>query len=298
MVQTEVFSKVLVAGCGDIGRRVAAQWLSRGAQVHGLVRSDDSLAALREAGIAPLQGDLDCPVSLPRLPACELLYYFAPPPRQGGDDPRVVALQHALEGGTGLPRRVIYLSTTGVYGDHQGNWVDEQTPPRPVAERAQRRLAAEQQWLDWGRTHGVDVMVMRVGGIYGPGRLPRKRLERGEPILRIAESGYSNRIHVDDLVSVAMAIAEHGVPGHAYNAVDDAPGTMSEYFIAVADHLQLPRPPQITLAEAHTTLSPAMLSYLTESRRISNRRLHDELGLQLKYPTLAHGLSPQGCDTV
>jgi len=279
---------IFILGCGDIGRRVARLWQARGAAVHALARSDASARALEAAGITAHRGDLDDPVSLSTLTLDgALVYYFAPPPLQGSTDPRMVNFTaHA-----GRPERVVYISTSGVYGDHGGAWVDEDTPTMPNTERAQRRLAAETVLRAWGVENKVAVSILRVGGIYGPGRWPLERLRKGTPVLHEAECGYTNRIHADDLAQICVIAAERGGADRIYNISDGQNGTMTQYFYAVADHFGIPRPPALSMAEARVQLSPAMLSYLLESRRMDNRRLLNELGVELRYPDLASGLA-------
>ena len=278
---------IFIIGCGDIGLRVARLWQARGIAVQALARSAESAARLSAAGITPVTGDLDDSISLATLPINgATVYYFAPPPGQGETDPRMRAFVAA-----GLrPARVVYISTSGVYGDRDGAWVDEDTPPAPATDRARRRLDAETVLRTWGRETGVRVNILRVGGIYGPGRWPLERLRAGTPVLREEECGYTNRIHADDLAAICVAAAERGGADRIYNVSDGSNGTMTQYFYAVADRFGLPRPPALTLAQAMQQLSPAMLSYLTESRRMDNRRLLSELGVTLRYPDLAAGL--------
>lgn len=279
---------IFVVGCGDIGQRVARLWRARGAEVRALARSEAAAARLAAAGITPVAGDLDTPASLGTLPLNgATVYYFAPPPPQGETDPRM----HAFTAAGLHPARVIYISTSGVYGDRRGAWVDEDTPPVPGTDRAHRRLEAETTLRAWGRAAGVAVTILRVGGIYGPGRWPLERLRAGTPVLREEECGYTNRIHADDLAAICVAAAERGGEDRIYNVSDGRNGTMTQYFYAVADRFGLPRPPALTMAEARQRLSPAMLSYLTESRRMDNRRMLDELGVTLQYPDLAVGLA-------
>ncbi len=276
-------------GCGDIGQRVAQACLIRGDAVTGWVRSDASVMALRERRIPALKVDLEQPVlGLPST-AGDLLYYFVPPSAEGRQDTRVARLIEQLEQ-AGQPRRVVYLSTTGVYGDCGGEWVDESRPPAPVADRAHRRLDAENRWRAWSRHSGGELVILRVAGIYGPGKLPRARLESGRPMVAEAESPITNHIHTFDLVEICLAAMARGTPGEVYNVCDGHPGSMTGYFYAVADFLGLPRPPVISLQEAQRQLTPGMLSYLGESRRLSNRKLIEELGVTLRYPTLAEGL--------
>ncbi len=285
------FKGIFIVGCGDIGQRVARLWRLHGVPVRGLARSKASAERLRGHGIEPASGDLDQPDSLGDFAlGSNALYYFAPPPESSDEDPRVVAFIAALERQS-PPEVVVYLSTSGVYGDRQGAWVDEETPPHPQTARARRRVNAENALRQWGKRHNVPVVVLRVGGIYGPDRLPIERLQKGLPVLREAECGYTNRIHADDLAAICVAAAEFGTADRLYNVSDGQNGTMTQYFKAVAVRLGLPQPPEITLAEAQRQLSPAMLSYLTESRRMRNARMLDELGVILTYPDLARGLA-------
>lgn len=281
--------EVWIVGSGYVGHRVAAAELAQGARVHGLARSDESIAALNKLGAIAHRADLDHAITLATLDlhgAC--VYYFAPPPARGARDSR---MQNFLEAVIGrLPRRIVYISTTGVYGDCHGEWVNEDRPPRPSAERAQRRVDAETQLRAFGERHDVTAVILRVPGIYGPGRLPRERLERGLPVLRESESPWSNRIHVDDLVAACLAAMTRGTSDNAYNVSDGHPSTMTDYFNQVAEALGLPRPRQVSRAEAEQTIDAGMRSYLAESRRIDNHRMRAELGVALRYPTLAEGL--------
>ena len=282
---------VLIAGCGDIGQRVAALHLAQGARVSALARSPARCAQLEVLGVTPVPGDLDDAGSLLALPAQHaLVYYFAPPPEASITDPRLGLFLQAITR-TARPHKIVYISTSGVYGDCKGAWVTEDAPPKPQTARAQARLDAETRLLAWSGDHSVPVVILRVGGIYGPGRLPVERIRRGEPVLRREEAPFTNRIHADDLARVCLAAAGRGGAGRIYNVCDDEHSTMTDYFNAVADALGLARPPQISLAEAHKVLSPGMLSYLNESRRMDNRRMREELGVVLRYPNLAAGLA-------
>jgi nucleoside-diphosphate-sugar epimerase len=281
---------VFIVGCGDIGIRVAALEQSAGNQVIGLARSQASVLALSHHGIKPVMGDLDKPDSLQGLPAdVRVLYYFAPPPSKGEDDPRLSALLSAM-GNHDLPRRMVYISTSGVYGDCGGEWVDEDWPVNPRSERGFRRVAAEKRLTDWCSFCKVERVILRVPGIYGPGRLPVERIRRGVPVVREDESPWSNRIHADDLAQACCLAAHRGNAGGVYNVSDGNPTTMTDYFCRVADFLQLPRPPAITMEEARITLGPGILSFLEESKRLDNRRMLDELGVDLLYPDLSSGL--------
>ena len=282
---------VLIVGCGDIGARVAGLEHDAGRSVAGLVRTEESARRLRDAGIEPIRGDLDVPSSLGDLPIKDaVVYYFAPPPGKGVTDPRMQAFISVLAP-PDMPARVILISTTGVYGDCRGEWVTEERPPNPQVDRARRRLAAETALRRWSETSGVPIVILRVPGIYGPRRLPEERLRAGEPVLRAEESPYSNRIHADDLARVCVAAAHCHHPSVVYNVSDGHPTTMTDFFYRVADRLEIPRPPALALEEARRRLGEGMLSYLAESKRIDNRRMREELGVELRYPDLAAGLS-------
>ncbi len=280
---------MLLVGCGYVGTRLARQYLDLGQPVAGVVRSASGVARLAQAGILALAGDL----ALDDLRGLPLrgsrVFHLAPPPSAGAEDLHTRRLVAAFAR-AGDPCRLVYISTTGVYGDCAGAWVDETWPARPAADRARRRWDAEQTLSRWSRESGGELVVLRVAGIYGPGRLPLERIRQGVPLVRPEESPYSNRIHVDDLVTACMAAMERGEPGSVYNACDGHPSTMTDYFVAIADAAGLPRPPLIPMAEAASKVSEAMLSYLAESRRLSNRRLVEGLGVVLRYPTLELGL--------
>lgn len=279
----------LVIGCGYVGMRLARQYQDRGEAVTGVVRSAAGVERLGAAGILALQIDLGADDLGPLPSRGARVFHLAPPPVSGIEDAHTRRLVDALVR-TGQPRRVVYVSTTGVYGDCQGAWVDESWPVRPSVDRARRRWDAEETLRRWASETGGELVVLRVAGIYGPGRLPLERIRQGLPLVRPEESPFSNRIHVDDLVTACIAAMERGRPGAVYNACDGNPSTMTDYFIAIADAAGLPRPPLVPMAEAVGQVSEGMLSYLSESRRLSNRRLREELGLALRYPTLADGL--------
>jgi nucleoside-diphosphate-sugar epimerase len=279
---------VLILGCGDIGRRVAHTCRAAGARVTGLVRSAQSATQLRELGVEALQVDLDQP--LPALPSRGAeLYYFAPPPSSGDTDPRLSRVLAALER-DGLPQRIVYIGTSAVYGDCGGAWIDEDAPLRPDTARGRRRLDAERQLLAWSERSTIPVVILRVPGIYGPGRLPLERLQQGLPLLREDQCPYTNRIHADDLATACLAAMARGTPGAAYNASDGHPSNMVDYFNRIADRAGLPRPPTLEREEAERQLTPGMLGYMRESKRLRNERMLRELGVELQYPDLETGL--------
>lgn len=191
------------------------------------------------------------------------------------------------------PEKVIYISTSGVYGDCGNRTVTEETPLNPRTSRARRRLDAETTLLKWGDERKVPVVILRVTGIYGPGRLPVSYLESGQPVIDEQEAPCTNRIHADDLARICMAAASRGEGGDIFNVSDGQSGSMTQYFNAVADLLGLPRPPQVRRKEASGLIPPLMFSYMNESRRMDNRKMLEKLGIRLLYPSLEEGL--RGC---
>lgn len=284
---------ILIVGCGDIGVRVARRHRSHGDRVQALVRSMDRAMRLEELErIACAPGnldDLDALHKLAEISAGKMVYYLAPPPGGGPWDTRMRNFCAAI-GRNQAPAKVVYVSTSGVYGDCGGSWVTEETPVNPQTSRARRRFDAETVLREWGERLAVPVVILRVTGIYGPGRLPLARLQEGHPVLREDESPPTNRIHADDLAAVCVAAAERAGDGEVFNVSDGRPGTMTQYFNATADLLGLPRPPQVSMAEARQVMAPMMLSYLTETRRMDNRRMMERLGVVLCYPDLESGL--------
>jgi nucleoside-diphosphate-sugar epimerase len=284
-------NRVLIVGCGDIGRRVAQRLRSAGQPVTGVVRSAASAARLESAGIAARYCDLD---DVPLPPACIAggrdIFYFAPPPPTGTDDPRMAGFLAALDEGP-RPRRLVYISTSAVYGDCHGEWITEAQPPRPTTPRGERRLAAERDLRAWSETRGVQWVILRVPGIYGPGKLPLARLQKGLPVLREADAPWTNRIHADDLAAVCVAAMASEHANTVYNVSDGCPSNMTDYFNRVADAAGLPRPPAVSRAEAEQVLSNGMLSFLRDSRRMDNCKMLEELGIELQYPDLAAGLA-------
>lgn len=289
--------KICISGCGDIGQRVAKRYLTEfitsntEIEVYGLTRRQEVRQQMQDIGIKPVIADLDQPDSLPTLLTAEsTLFHLAPPPGTGQTDPRFRALLAAC-GESGLPSKVVLLSTTAVYGDCQGNWIDESEPVNPQTDRGKRRLDAESALREWAERTQVSCVILRVSGIYGLGRLPVERLQKGLPILREDQAPFSNRIHQDDLAMVCVAAAERAPNGATYNVCDGHPSTMSHYFKSVAAAMGLPLPPEIDMQQAQKELSAGMLSYLNESRRMDNAKLLQELGVQLQYPDLEAGLA-------
>ncbi|MBT9490015.1 MAG: SDR family oxidoreductase [Rubrivivax sp.] len=285
---------LLIVGCGDVGLRVLPWVLARW-QVRVLTSSPARCAELRAAGAVPLVGNLDDRATLGRLGGlADAVLQLAPPPGQGTQDTRSMHLAQALLRG-GRVQRLVYMSTSGVYGDADGARFDETRAVAPASARGQRRVHAEALWRWYGRRTGAVVTVLRVPGIYALDRVggdPRERLRRGTPVLSAEDDVYTNHIHADDLARACVAALYRGRPQRVLHASDDTELKMGDYFDLAADLHGLPRPPRITRAEAATVLSPMQLSFMGESRRLVNQRLTQELKLRLRYPTVREGLAP------
>lgn len=287
-MKKNVSRRLLIVGCGDVVRRALPE-LTRRWRVFALVRTRDPALAL--AGVTQVVGDLDRPQTLRRLSGlAQAVLHSAPPPGEGRDDPRTRRLLAALARRVSLPRTLAYIGTTGVYGDCAGACVPETRPLRAKSPRAQRRVAAETLLRHAGR-RGVRVSLLRAPGIYAADRLPLERLRRGDPVLLPDEDSYTNHIHAEDLGRACVAALERGRANRAYNICDDSDIRMGDWFDMLADAFGLPRPPRVTRAAAQTRLSPQLLSFLNESRRLVNTRMKRELGLRLRYPTVAAGIA-------
>jgi len=284
---------LLIAGCGDIGVRVlrllAGRW-----RVLALTHQPARVAELRALGARPLLGDLDRPDTLGRLGAlADAVLHLVPPPTEGRTDPRTAHLVRALWRG-GRVRRVVYASTSGVYGDLRGARIDETQAVRPQTARAWRRADAEARWRAFGRGTGARVTILRVPGIYALDRAggdPRERVARGAPVLAHADDVYTNHIHADDLARACVAALHRGRPQRVVHASDASELRMGDYYDLVADRFGMPRPPRVSRVEAATLLGAATLSFMGESRRLSNRRLREELRVVLRYPRVEDALA-------
>ena len=284
---------LLIVGCGDVGLRVlkllAGRWT-----VWALTSSPERMPALRAAGAVPLLGNLDDPASLGRLGGlADRVLHLAPPPGTGHTDPRTTHLLRALARG-GRTARLVYGSTTGVYGDCGGEWVDETRAVNPATDRARRRVDAEARLRHFGRHSGCQVTILRIPGIYAldrEGGDPRERVRRGSPALLPADDVYTNHIHADDLARACVAALARGLPQRVVHASDDTDLTMGDYFDLAADLCGLPLPPRVSRAQALATLPPMMMSFMSESRRLHNARMKRELGVVLRYPTVREGLA-------
>ena len=278
--------RILIIGCGDIGLRVAKQ-LCRNYRVFALTSQQSRFSELRGLGITPILGDLDKPETLWRLSGlAETVIHLAPPQNIGHRDSRTRNLTRILAQGPASLSRLIYVSTTGVYGDHKGGRVSEITPVNPQSERAKRRLDAERVLRLWGPAHGVAVTILRVPGIYAANRLPVERLQARTPALISDEDAYSNHIQSDDLARLVCAAVYHGKPQRVINACDGGETKMGDYFDEVADAFGLERPARMPAAELQKIVSPMLWSFMRESRRVTNTRL-PELKTPLRYPSVA-----------
>ena len=284
---------LLIVGCGDVGLRVAKGLAGRW-RVVALTSSPARLPILRAAGIVPLVGDLDRPATLARLAdVADAVLHLAPPAAEGERDSRTAQLVRALARSHRI-RRVVYASTTGVYGDCHGERVVETRPLRPASDRARLRVDAEARvrWL--GRATGAAATILRIPGIYAldrEGGDPRERVRRGTPLLTREDDVFTNHIHADDLARACVAALHRGPRQRAINVADDSEMKMGDYFELVADRFELPRPSRLSRAEAARVLSPMQMSFLDESRRLSNARMKAELRLVLRHPTVIEGLS-------
>jgi nucleoside-diphosphate-sugar epimerase len=278
--------RLLIIGCGDVALR-AIPLLKQGYRVFALVRNAAYFTGLRAMGVVPLLGDLDDRTSLARIAGlADAVLHFAPPPNSGVHDTRTRNLLSSLSLGK-LPKRLVYISTSGVYGDCGGAWVSETHPLRAASPRSQRRVDAEIQIRDWARRNRVRSSILRVPGIYAEDRLPLSRVQQGTPGIVATEDGYTNHIHADDLARISIAALRRGQACRVYHTSDDSHLKMGEYFDSVADAFGLPHIPRISRAEAQRVLPESLLSFMNESRRLTNQRMKSELKVKLRYPTVA-----------
>lgn len=279
--------RLLIVGCGDVGMRLLPLVRQR-FRVFAVTSRAERCAELRAAGAVPVVADLDRPRTLKRLAGlAQYVVHLAPPQAEGMLDRRTRNVTAILPEGA----VVVYISTTGVYGDCAGARIDETRPVAPVNARAWRRVDAERVLRAAALERHGRAAILRAPGIYARERLPLKRLEEGTPALIDADDVYTNHIHADDLARIAALALFRALPGRVYNAVDDSEMKMGEYFDAVADAFGLARPPRLARAELAAQSSPLRLSFMSESRRIGNGRLRQELGVRLRYPTVAAALA-------
>lgn len=271
--------RVLILGCGDVGLRLLPLLTPR-YRVLAVTSKPERCAELRAAGAVPIVADLDRPHTLGRLARlAPTIVHLAPPQADGAKDRRTRNVAAILPEGA----RLVYISTTGVYGNCGGARFDETRAVNPQNARAVRRVDAEGVLRAWARRSGSRLSILRVPGIYAADRLPAERLKKGTPALAAADDVYTNHIHAGDLARAAAAALLRGAPNRIYHAVDDTELKMADYFDAAADALGLPRPSRLPRAELEKVVSPALLSFMSESRRLDNLRLKRELGVRLRY---------------
>jgi nucleoside-diphosphate-sugar epimerase len=267
--------KLLIVGYGDIARRAAPRLEGR-YEVQPLSRRHGF--------------DLDRPETLAALPEANAVLHCAPPPPTGRVDTRTTHLLAALAKGRILPARLVYVSTSGVYGDCAGARVDESRAVHPQTDRARRRVDAERQLALWCSARGVALVILRAPGIYAADRLPLERLRAGTPVLRAEDDVYTSHVHAEDLAAVVVRALEDDAPPGTYNASDDSEIRMGDWLDLVAERAGLPRPPRIPRADAAGCIAPELLSFMRESRRLANRRMKEGLGVRLRYPTVFEGV--------
>ena len=289
--------RVLVVGCGDVGQRLLRDQSKAGGGPRWLALTSqaDKRAALRALGAVALIGNLDRPSTLRRLAGlADRIVHLAPPPVEGEQDSRTRSLLHSLRRAR-LPRSLVYGSTSGVYGDCGGDGVPETRPLRATTARARRRVDAE------ARVRSLPVAtrssVLRFPGIYASNRVggtPLARLQRGSPVLVAAEDVYTNHIHADDLARACWLALWRGRARRVYNINDDSQLRMGDYFDAAASLYGLPPPPRVSRAQAAQELSAMQMSFMSESRRLRNVRMKQELGLRLRFADPLSGLRAAG----
>ncbi|HJU71604.1 MAG TPA: SDR family oxidoreductase [Paucimonas sp.] len=279
--------RLLILGCGDVGMRLLPLVRDR-FRVFAVTSQKARSAELRAAGAVPIIADLDRPQDITRLAGlASLIVHLAPPQPHGKHDRRTRNLTAILPEGA----KLVYVSTSGVYGDCGGALIDETRPLAPRNARAWRRVDAERTLRAWARRSGARLAILRVPGIYAADRLPLERLQKGVPALRPEDDVFTNHIHADDLARIIATALFRAQACRVYHATDDTRMKMGDYFDAVADAAGLPRPPRLPRSALEQALSPLQLSFLSESRRLSNARMKAELGVHLRYPHVADTLA-------
>lgn len=291
--------RLLIVGCGDVGLRLLRKLAPRLADgrlaVLAVTRDAARQTAARDLGARTLALDLDARQAPSRLASLAArAVYLAPTPPDGEDDPRlgrVIAACASSCTAAGTLARWAWVGSTGVYGDCKGAEVDETHTIAPTTKRARRRAAAERRLRAAARRGALHATILRAPGIYGHDRLPIERLRRGLPALQPADDTYTNHIHADDLASICWIALFRGRPGRVVNAVDNTRLRMGDWFDRVADTFALPRPERLPRELLAGRVSPQMLSFMNESRLLSNRRLLRELRMRLRWPTVDDALA-------
>jgi len=283
-------SDYLIIGCGDIGFRVARELIQQNHQVQATIHFEEGAKVPQSAGIKTIIANFDYQEDVPELPLQgKNLFYFMSPQGGGSSDYRMLNFCRKLSPDN-YPAKVVYISTSGVYGDCGDTLVTEETLLNPMTSRAKRRVSAENQLREQADKFGFELVILRVTGIYGPGRLPISQLQKGHEVLIAEDAPRTNRIHSLDLVQICLAAMEKGADGDIFNVCDGEESSMSQYFIAVAERYNLPQPRQLSWVEAEKVMNPLTLSFLKESRRMSNQKMVERLAIKLLYPTLEKGL--------
>lgn len=275
-------------GCGYSARVLAARLKAQGFEVAGTCRTAEGAARLRAEGIEPFIFGNDHPLADPAAALSGTTHLLISTPPTEAGDPVLAAHREAVKAAAPEIRWAGYLSTTGVYGDRQGEWVSEETPLDPNVTRSDRRASAERDWQALAQESGLPLHIFRLAGIYGPGRNQLKGVIDGTAKRIVKEGQIFSRIHVEDIANVLEASMAKPNPGAIYNVCDDEPAPAPEVVAYAAELLGRTPPPEIPFEEAD--LSPMARSFYMASRRVSNARMHEELGVELSYPTYREGL--------
>ena len=281
-------SRLFAFGIGFSAQMLAARLAAEGWDIAGTARDEAKIAQLRSNGYEATRfgGTKDNPDLPALLDGTTHLLHSIPPGREG--DPVLGCYRDEIAK-LGTLEWIGYLSTVGVYGDQQGNWVDEATAPKPNSERTEARVTAEQAWIDFGAETGVPVQVFRLAGIYGPGRSVFDKLAAGTA-RRVNKNGQVfSRIHVEDIARALEASMARPRAGAIYNVADDEPAAPGDIVAYAAGMIGATAPPEIDFEDAD--LSSMARSFYEGSRRIGNALIKSELGVALRYPTYREGLA-------
>jgi len=281
-------SNIIIAGCGFLGRALIPQLVEQQEEALCLMQSSQSEDLALALGMPTQRVDFDQASELDTLDTqTKDIYYFAPPPKTDDSDQRMVNFLARCK--DAIPRRIVYISTSGVYGDCAGDWVNEEAELKPITARAKRRVYAEHCLLAFCEEYNCEYQILRVGGIYGAERLPLHRLSAIK-VIDPEQAPYSNRIHVDDLARVCLAAMLAERCNEIFNVADGSPSSMTDFYFSIADRAQLERPEAVSLDTADTELSPSMLSFIKEARRLDITKMQLLLQPVLCYSNLQAGL--------
>jgi nucleoside-diphosphate-sugar epimerase len=281
----------LIIGAGDVAQRMMPL-LKHRVRLFALCRHPEKAHFWRQLGAIPILGDLDDPKSLTRIAGvADGIFHFAPPNMTGTKDIRTRHLISALSRCHSVPQSIVYISTTGVYGDYQGQWVNETTPTKPTSSRAKRRVDAENQLRDFARRTGASLTILRAPGIYAENRLPLNRLKEQLPTIQDNEDSWSNHIHALDLARAAILSMHQPFNSRVFNTVDDEPMQIGTFYDMLADFFDYARPQRLSRNQVKNMISEISWSFMAESRKIANMRLTQELGFSFFYPSVLSCLS-------